>query len=268
MAASAAVATAAAFQPRPSSVVQAKWAAHHPRLVAPSFCPNPPPLLCQRAALSPRPPSTTAGSFQECACDKGLECPANNCTTTVYVGHRGSDKPGRTMQTGYQIQQINQYSITSFFWKLIDGVRSPLQLRCRQLHGRHCNRLARGPKSRQGGCCFSCSVHHLEHTCPAYMGLHPSDCALIVGSPANLPSCSCMCFAGALHLGCSSAPAICLRWLLPMQVLNVFGNSGLTDSAGAQSTAPVVLGGTTEADVAAAQAAQQEQGQPLAAGSR
>ncbi len=54
----------------------------------------------------------------------------------------------------------------------------------------------------------------------------------------------------------------------PLQVLNVFGNSGLGNTAGAQSTAPVVLGGATEADVAAAQAAQQEQGQPLAAGSR
>ncbi|KAL4431119.1 hypothetical protein ABPG75_006375 [Micractinium tetrahymenae] len=116
--------------------------------------------------------SACAWSFDACTCNAGLNCPANNCTTSVYVGHRGSDKPGRSMQSGYQIEQINKYSLTSFFWKIIDGV------------------------------------------------------------------------------------------------LDVFGNSGLTGSAGAQSTAPVVLGGATEAEVAAAQAAQQQQGQPLAAGTR
>ena len=41
----------------------------------------------------------------------------------MYVGHRGSDKGGRTLNSGYQIEQINKFSITSLFWKLLDGVR-------------------------------------------------------------------------------------------------------------------------------------------------
>lgn len=98
------------------------------------FC-GPAPPACWPCPSPTHPPDThifhpstrrglpAAGSFDECKCNKGLDCPANNCTTTVYVGHRGSDAPGRSMKTGYQIQQINQYSITSFFWKLIDGVR-------------------------------------------------------------------------------------------------------------------------------------------------
>lgn len=67
------------------------------------------------------PESACATSFESCECALGLKCPSNNCTTTVYLGHRGSDKSGRVLESGYQIQQINQYSITSFFWKLLDG---------------------------------------------------------------------------------------------------------------------------------------------------
>lgn len=71
----------------------------------------------------PLPSLRSPGDPNECICNAGLSCPANNCTTTVYVGHRGSDAPGRALQSGFQIEQINQYSVTSFFWKLIDGVR-------------------------------------------------------------------------------------------------------------------------------------------------
>lgn len=111
--------------------------------------------------------STCAWSFDSCICNGGLNCPANNCTTTVYLGHRGSDRPGRAMETGYQISQINKLSITNFFWNIIDGA------------------------------------------------------------------------------------------------LNLFGNSGLGDVGGGINSEPLILGGTTEAQVAQAQAQQQDQGQPL-----
>ncbi|PRW58472.1 Armadillo repeat-containing 8 [Chlorella sorokiniana] len=67
--------------------------------------------------------STCAWTFDECACNatNPLQCAASNCTSAIYVGHRGSDKPGRTMKTGSQIQKINQFSITSFFWRLLDS---------------------------------------------------------------------------------------------------------------------------------------------------
>ncbi|PSC76437.1 Armadillo repeat-containing 8 [Micractinium conductrix] len=106
----------------------------------------------------------------ECICNAGLSCPANNCTTTVYVGHRGSDAPGRALQSGFQIEQINQYSVTSFFWKLIDGA------------------------------------------------------------------------------------------------LNLFGNSGVGDVGAGVSSAPIVVGGITDAEVAASQTAQARGGPELPAG--
>jgi hypothetical protein len=67
--------------------------------------------------------STCAWTFDECACNatNPLQCAASNCTSAIYVGHRGSDKPGRTMKTGSQIEKINQFSITSFFWRLLDS---------------------------------------------------------------------------------------------------------------------------------------------------
>lgn len=49
-----------------------------------------------------------------------------------------------------------------------------------------------------------------------------------------------------------------------MQALDILGNSGIGDVGAGVASEPVVLGGETEAQVAAAQEAQQEQGQPLA----
>lgn len=72
------------------------------------------------------PQSACAWSFDSCLCDGGLTCPANNCSTTVYLGHRGSDKAGRAMDTGYQIEQINQFSVTSWYWKIVNGINDLL----------------------------------------------------------------------------------------------------------------------------------------------
>ncbi|KAI3433419.1 hypothetical protein D9Q98_003234 [Chlorella vulgaris] len=70
--------------------------------------------------------SACAWSFDECRCNDGLSCPSDNCTATVYVGHRGSDKAGRSMDSGYQIEQINKFSVTTWYWKIVDTVNDLL----------------------------------------------------------------------------------------------------------------------------------------------
>ena len=52
---------------------------------------------CQSAQALPAPRAAApAGTFDECSCNatNPLLCAANNCTSAIYVGHRGSDKPG------------------------------------------------------------------------------------------------------------------------------------------------------------------------------
>lgn len=40
----------------------------------------------------------------------------------MYVAHRGSDSAGRPMDSGYQVQQINHFAVTDYFWRLVNGV--------------------------------------------------------------------------------------------------------------------------------------------------
>lgn len=60
----------------------------------------------------PHLPSPLAADFENCKC-RGLSC-VSNCTTSIYVGHRGSDRKGATMQSAYQIEQLNSYSVTGW----------------------------------------------------------------------------------------------------------------------------------------------------------
>jgi hypothetical protein len=58
-----------------------------------------------------------AAPFVDCAC-RGLGCVSGNCTTGIYVGHRGTDSKGAAMETAYQIQQLNQFSVTNWLQKV------------------------------------------------------------------------------------------------------------------------------------------------------
>jgi hypothetical protein len=59
-----------------------------------------------------------------CAC-RGLSCPgSSNCTTTTYVGFRGSTISGYPLQTAYQIVGINKFSITGVFADFFNSIDS------------------------------------------------------------------------------------------------------------------------------------------------
>ncbi|GAB4822799.1 hypothetical protein N2152v2_009845 [Parachlorella kessleri] len=63
------------------------------------------------------PQTSCAAPFAKCAC-RGLACVSGNCTTAIYVGHRGTDSKGAAMTSAYQIEQLNQYSFVNWFQSL------------------------------------------------------------------------------------------------------------------------------------------------------
>lgn len=77
-----------------------------------------------------------------------------------------------------------------------------------------------------------------------------------------------MCWHARAVWGCLSCrwlprPALTLLPLQPPpQINDLLGNSA-AETLGAAATQPVVLGGSTDAELAAGQAVQQQQGQPL-----
>lgn len=67
------------------------------------------------------PMSTCAVPLPACIC-RGLNCNAGDCVTTIYTGARGSSDSGQSFTSAYQIQNINQFSITGIFSTLFDKV--------------------------------------------------------------------------------------------------------------------------------------------------
>ena len=202
----------------------------------------------------------TAAAMSLCTpCTSLTTCPANNCTTTVYVGFRGSDKAGRTMNSGYQIQQINQYSISSVFWSLLDKVRRASACVCLRVcvcvcvcmcvHERVCPSASRqglparlfvSQSGRAAGFRCCCSAHHLPAGNRA--GARPR--------PA------------ALHSTSGGVAALCLTPASPPpplsspQAFNFVSNSGVTTSSSSTitTTQSAALNGSTDAALAAQQA--------------
>jgi hypothetical protein len=69
------------------------------------------------------PMSTCAVPLNECIC-RGLNCNAGDCVTTIYTGARGSSDSGQSFTSAYQIQNINQFSITGIFFTLFNNVEN------------------------------------------------------------------------------------------------------------------------------------------------
>lgn len=44
-----------------------------------------------------------------------MACTKGNCTTSIYIAHRGTDRKGRAMQSAYQLDQLNSLSFTNWF---------------------------------------------------------------------------------------------------------------------------------------------------------
>eukprot|EP00887_Chlorella_sp_A99_P005808 scaffold1.g5808.t1 len=63
------------------------------------------------------PMETCATPFSNCYCNKTnpLDCPSNNCTSTIYTGFRGTSASGKPLLTAYQIEDVNKYSISGAF---------------------------------------------------------------------------------------------------------------------------------------------------------
>lgn len=59
-------------------------------------------ILCKK-------PSFVCNAASETACQKA------DCSLMVYMGFTGEDLHGVAFQTGFQIQQVNQYSVSSLF---------------------------------------------------------------------------------------------------------------------------------------------------------
>jgi hypothetical protein len=43
------------------------------------------------------------------------DCASQDCSLTVYTGFTGEDRNGVAFLTGYEIQRINQYSVSTLF---------------------------------------------------------------------------------------------------------------------------------------------------------
>ena len=118
------------------------------------------------------------------------------------------------MDTGYQIEQINQFSVTSWYWKIVNGV----------------SQASQPPAAAQLAWWGACVGVACAGACCRHQP-----------SPSREPR-------GAL-----------------LQINDLLGNSGSTISGSAATQqAPVVLGGSTDAELATGQTVQQQQGQPLA----
>lgn len=86
------------------------------------------PLLPTNRAtpFPPSPPTlTSAAALSGCTC-RGLNCAATNCSTTIVTAFQGSDAAGQALTSGYQIESLNNYSISDFFSNLIDKLSNVL----------------------------------------------------------------------------------------------------------------------------------------------
>ena len=82
-----------------------------------------------------------AAPFAKCTC-RGLQCVSGNCTTAIYVGHRGTDSKGASMTSAYQIEQLNQYSFVNWFQSVSLGIAS--RPACGEACMQHCSTAGDG----------------------------------------------------------------------------------------------------------------------------
>lgn len=144
------------------------------------------------------------------------------------------------MKTGYQIEQINQFSITSVFWRLLDGVRAGISA-CRHEPGQLQAAWGIG------------AVWGMHAVRPAWPWHHlPWHASIAVPTRMRKPP--------------SSGPPTHL------QAFNLLGNAGIgTTGAGtvSSSSEPVVTAKAgTDAELAAGQQSKQPQVQPATTGAR
>lgn len=50
------------------------------------------------------------------------DCAGQDCSLTVFVGFTGSDRNGVALQTGSQINRLNQYSVSSLYNSVVSQV--------------------------------------------------------------------------------------------------------------------------------------------------
>lgn len=81
-------------------------------------------LRLQENPIYQKYPQTSCGAkIDDCSC-RGLDCVSGNCTTAIYLAHRGTDRRGAVMQSAYQIQALNDYSVVTWFSKLWSKIDS------------------------------------------------------------------------------------------------------------------------------------------------
>ena len=51
-------------------------------------------------------------------------CDTEDCSLILYMGFSGNDRDGVAFQTGYQITQVNQYSVSTLYNSIVQQVCS------------------------------------------------------------------------------------------------------------------------------------------------
>ena len=89
------------------------------------------------------------------------DCAGQDCSLTLFVGFTGSDRNGIALQTGSQINRLNQYSVSSLYNSVVSQVWHCMSPRCVQGHA-PCMRL-----QTPGGCGFFYTTTDGKHKCLA-----------------------------------------------------------------------------------------------------
>ncbi|KDD75899.1 hypothetical protein H632_c447p1 [Helicosporidium sp. ATCC 50920] len=87
--------------------------------------------------------NTCAAPLADCTC-RGLQCTADNCTTTFYTTFQGSDQAGNTLTSQYEIQNISRFSVTNFFSNIFSKITAAMPGGSSNSPGRIDNTVALG----------------------------------------------------------------------------------------------------------------------------
>ena len=58
------------------------------------------------------------------------ECTTLDCSLSLYMGFSGDDKNSVAFQTGYEISQVNQYSVSTLYNNIVEQVLLSARLWC------------------------------------------------------------------------------------------------------------------------------------------
>ena len=109
-------------------------------------------------------------------------CDAGDCSLLLYMGFSGDDRDNVAFQTGYQISQVNQYSVSTLYNSIVQQVcpQSPCQRSSlHTMHSRLKSRCARkhavGTTGVRCECVKLCILSGLHTESPMAYGVQVSN---------------------------------------------------------------------------------------------